>query len=337
MANLIYCKVRARGKRGDKVSGWSDFSATAGTKPSAPTEIIECKAKNYSSNEISAYLEWTAVNNADSYEIEYATNKNYFDGTDQTSVVSGIKFNHHEIMSLSLGYEYFFRVRANNYHGDSDWTEIKSVVLGTKPIAPTTWSSTTTAVVGEPLNLYWVHNTEDGSSETFAEIRLYLDGVQQVPDITIENNRSEEDKDKTQVYALDTTSYPEGTKVKWQVRTAGVTKVYGDWSIQREIDIYAKPTLSLAVSTLPSGGGELIDTLTSFPFYIYALAGPKTQSPISYQLKVTANEYYETVDDTGSVKMVNKGDDIYSKHFDTMNALIVEMSADNIEIGRAHV
>ena len=325
-------KVRARGKKGDKVSGWSAFSSPAGTKPIAPAEIIECKAKNYDNDLISVYLEWTAVSNANSYDIEYATNKNFFDGTDQVSNITGIEFNHHEIMSLTIGQEYFFRVRAVNYHGDSDWTEIKSVVLGKKPIAPTTWSSTTTAVVGEPLNLYWVHNAEDGSSETFAEIRLYLNDVLQEPDITIENDRPEEDKDKTQVYALDTTDYPEGTKVKWQVRTAGVTEVYGDWSIPREIDIYAKPTLQLAVSTLPGGAGEMIDTLTSFPFYIYALAGPSTQTPISYQLRVTANEYYETVDDTGLVKMVNKGEDIYSKHFDTMNALIVEMSAENINI-----
>ena len=325
-------KVRARGKNGTKVSGWSAFSSSVGTKPLAPAEITQCKAKTYSSNEVSAYLEWSAVTNADSYDIEYTTNKDYFDGTDQTSTITGITFNHHEIMSLALGNEYFFRVRAVNYHGDSEWTDIKSVVLGTTPVAPTTWSSTTMAVVGEPLNLYWVHNSEDGSSETFAELRLFIDDVQQVPDITIENTSSDEDKDKTKVYSLDTSAYPEGTKIKWQVRTAGVTKVYGEWSIPRIVDIYAKPTLELAVSTLPSGAGEMIDTLTAFPFYIYALAGPSTQSPISYQLRVTANEYYETIDDTGLVKMVNKGDDIYSKHFDTMNALIVEMSADNINI-----
>lgn len=325
-------KVRARGKKGEKVSGWTEFSGVAGTRPNTPDEIIECKAKTYSANEISAYLSWTPVTNADSYDIEYTTNINYFDGTDQTSTVSGITFTHHEIMSLGLGEEYFFRVRANNIHGSSLWSEIKSVVLGKTPIAPTTWSSTTTAIVGEPLNLYWVHNAEDGSSETFAEIRLFVNDVQQVPDITVKNDRPEEDKDKTQVYALDTTAYPEGSKIKWQVRTAGVTKVYGDWSTPRIVDIYAKPTLQLAVSTLPNGAGEMIDTLTSFPFYIYALAGPKTQSPISYQLRVTSNEYYETVDDTGLVKMVNKGEDIYSKHFDTMNALIVEMSADNLNI-----
>lgn len=325
-------KVRARCKKGTKISGWTDFSENVGTKPSVPAAITTCKANNYSSNEITAYLEWTTVNNAETYDIEYTTNKNYFDGSDNTSTVTGIEFTHYEITSLELGKEYFFRVRAVNQNGQSDWSEIKSAVLGTTPIAPTTWSSTTVAIVGEPLNLYWVHNSEDNSSQTYAELRLYVDDVLQTPDITIKNTTDENEKDKTSVYQLDTSKYPEGSKIKWQVRTAGVTKVYGEWSIQRVIDIYAKPTLALSVTTSPEGTGDIIDILTSFPFYIYALAGPKTQAPIGYQLKVTANEYYETVDDTGMTKMVNKGEDIYSKHFDTSNALIVEMSADNINI-----
>lgn len=325
-------KVRARCVKGTKVSGWTSFSNNAGTKPSTPSAITTCKAKSYSSNEVSAYLEWVVVDNAESYDIEYTTNKNYFDGTDQTTTVNGIKFTHYEILSLELGKEYFFRVRAVNQNGESDWSEIKSAILGTTPIAPTTWSSTTVAVVGEPLNLYWVHNSEDNSSQTYAELRLFVDGVQQVPDITIQNSTEEDEKDRTSVYVLDTLKYPDGSKIRWQVRTAGVTKVYGDWSIEREIDIYAEPTLALAVTTLPNGTGDIINTLTSFPFYVYALAGPKNQAPIGYHLKVTANEYYETVDDTGSTKTINKGEDIYSKYFDTSHALIVEMSADNLNI-----
>lgn len=325
-------KVRARCTKGTKVSGWSDFSSNSGTKPSVPSAITTCKAKTYSNNKVSAYLAWTKVNNAETYDIEYTTNKSYFDGTDGTTVINGIEFTHYEITSLELGQEYFFRVRAVNQNGESGWSGIKSTVLGTTPVAPTTWSSTTTAVVGEPLNLYWVHNSEDGSSQTYAELRLYVNDVLQTPDITIKNSTDEDEKDRTSVYALDTSKYPEGTKIKWQVRTAGITKVYGDWSIERVVDIYAKPTLELAVTTSPDGTGDIIDTLTAFPFYIYALAGPKTQAPIGYQLKVTANEYYETVDDTGVTKMINKGDAIYSKHFDITNALIVEMSADNIDI-----
>lgn len=325
-------KVRARCKKGTKVSTWTEFTGNEGTKPSKPEAITTCRANSYEDDKVTAYLEWTPVTNAETYDIEYTDTKNYFDGTDATTTVSGIKFTHYEITSLELGKEYFFRVRAVNDDGESDWSEISSVVVGTTPAAPTTWSSTTKAVVGEPLNLYWVHNAEDNSSQTFAELRLYINDVLQAPDITIENTRTGDDKDKTSVYAIDTNDYPEGTKIKWQVRTAGVTKVYGEWSIPRVVDVYAKPTLEMAVSTSPMGAGEMIETLTSFPFYIYALPGPKTQAAIGYQLKVTSNEYYETIDETGRTKVVNSGDDIYSKHFDTQQALIVEMSADNIDI-----
>lgn len=325
-------KVRARSKKGSRVSGWSEFSNTAGTKPSVPAAITTYRANSYADDEVTAYLEWTPVNNAETYSIEYTTNKNYFDGSDGTTTIDSIKFNHHEVTSLELGKEYFFRVCAVNQNGESDWSEIVAVVVGTTPIAPTTWSSTTTAVVGEPLNLYWVHNAEDNSSQTYAELRLFVDGEQQVPDITIKNSTEEDEKDKTSVYVIDTTDYPEGTKLEWQVRTAGITKVYGEWSIKRVIDIYAKPTLALSVTTLPDGTGDIINTLTAFPFYVYALAGPATQAPIGYQLKVTANEYYETIDDTGRTKMINKGDEVYSKHFDISNVLIVEMSAANIDL-----
>lgn len=325
-------KVRARCKKGSKVSGWTNFSENVGTRPSAPANITTCKANSYSNDEVTAYLEWTAVLNAKTYDIEYTDNKNHFGSSDGTSIISGIEFNHYEITSLELGKEYFFRVRAVNDNGESEWTDIKSVVLGTTPAAPTTWSSTTTAIVGEPLNLYWVHNSEDNSSQTYAELRLFINGEQQIPDITIKNTDVEEDKDKTSVYALDTSKYPEGTQIKWQVRTAGITKAYGDWSIQRVIDIYAKPTLDLSITTEPGGSGEIIDILKSFPFYITALAGPKTQTPIGYQLKVTANQYYETIDENGTTKMVNEGEDIYSKYFDTSNTLVVEMSADNLDL-----
>lgn len=81
---------------------------------------------------------------------------------------------------MDSGEEYFFRIRAANDKGTSAWTAIKSIIIGKKPAAPTTWSSTTTAIVGEPLNLYWVHNSQDGSSETYAEIELYIDETKKV-------------------------------------------------------------------------------------------------------------------------------------------------------------
>ena len=52
-------------------SDWSEFSQSIGTVPVASAGITVCKAKTSTS----VYLEWAAVNNADSYVLEYTTDK----------------------------------------------------------------------------------------------------------------------------------------------------------------------------------------------------------------------------------------------------------------------
>ena len=275
-------------------------------------------------------VNWYGVKNAKTYEIEYTTEKRYFDSSNQVqslTVDATLQWSHAEITGLETGKEWFFRMRAVNDNGHSAWTEIKSIVLGKDPIAPTTWSSTTTCVVGEPLILYWVHNAEDGSSQKYAELELTIDG--RIETHTIENTTDENEKDKTSSYSIDTSSYVEGTKIQWRVRTSGITNTYGDWSIQRTVDIYAPPTLELSVT---DANGNLLETLTSFPFYISGIAGPNTQNAIGYHLSIIANESYEAIDQIGNVKMVNQGEAIYSKFFDTSENLVVEMSANNIDL-----
>lgn len=316
-------KVRCRAVRGNLYSDWTEYSGNVGTIPAAPSKITACRA----SSETSVYLEWSAVKNADTYDIEYTTNKKYFDGSDKTTTVSSITFTHYEKTGLTSGEEYFFRVRSVNEKGASGWSEIKSTVIGEPPAAPTTWSSTTTGVTGETVNLYWVHNSEDGSSQTYAELELIIGGITDVR--TIKNTTDEDEKDKTSVYSINTSGYKEGTKIQWRVRTAGVTKTYGDWSVQRTIDIYTPPTLELNVI---AKDGSTIETLTTFPIYISALAGPNTQEPIGYHVSVTANETHQTVDSLGNEITINAGDEVYSKYFDTNDPLMVELSANNIDL-----
>ena len=304
---------------------YSDWTSPVGTAPKAPTAITTLKAVS----EAEVQIAWGGNGTADTYDIQYTTEKRYFDkSSDQVKTTSTEKNIYSiYITGLETGKEWFFRVRSVNSQGTSSWTAIKSIKLGKAPGAPTTWSSTTTATVGDILKLYWVHNSEDGSSQTYAELELTINGTKTTT--TIKNSTDEETKDLTSSYSLSTTSYTEGTKILWRVRTKGILNIYGDWSIQRTIDVYAKPTLGLDIVNKE---GTTLEIIPSFPFYIMGTAGPSTQSAIGYHVEITANESYETVDSIGNRKLIGIGDSVYSKYFDITGELSVEMSANNVDL-----
>lgn len=316
-------KVRCRSYRGNSYSDWSNYSSNIKAIPSAPSGITSCKA----SSETSVYLAWKAVTSATSYDIEYTTKKTNFDKTSDTTTKTGITLTYFEITGLESGQEYFFRVRAVNEKGSSGWSGIKSVIIGKDPAAPTTWSSTTTVVTGEELTLYWVHNSEDNSSQTYAELELVVNGVKSVK--TIQNSTDEDLKDLTSSYKINTNSYKEGTEIKWRVRTAGITKKYGDWSIERVITVYAPPTLDFVVT---NSAGTYFDILTEFPINVSASAGPDTQTPTGYSLTITSNEIYETIDQIGNNTTINAGENVYSKYFDISTPLSVALSAGDVDL-----
>lgn len=329
-------KVRCRAKKGGSYSEWTAFSAAVTTIPSAPSRITSIKA----SSETSVSLSWASSTSATSYEIEYTTNKNYFDRSDQVSSKSGITSTSYEITGLESGKEHFFRVRAVNNQGESSWTAIQSVIIGSTPGVPTTWSSTTTVITGETLSLYWIHNSADGSNETHAELELYIGTMKYVYtlDNKVVNNsiisytpRTSDELDEGMTGRCDvkTSSYSEGTKIKWRVRTSGITDVPSEYSTQRIVDVYAPPTLEL---TVENQNGEDISVLNSFPMVIGALSGPNTQSPTGYHLSIISTEIYETVDAVGNPKTVNVGDTVYSKYFDIKNALDVTLSAGDVDL-----
>lgn len=321
-------KVRARGKKNDTFGEWSNYSDNVSSAPATISGITVCKANS----ETSVYLEWEAANGATKYTIEYATKKTYFDGSNQTTTINDVSFTHYEITGLESGQEYFFRIKSlNDDNKESPWSDIVSVVIGKAPSAPTTWSSTTTVTTGEELTLYWVHNSEDNSSQTFAELEIYIGGVKETH--TIENSTDEDEKDKTSYYVIDTSSYLEGTSIEWRVRTAGVTKTYGEWSIQRTVNVYAPPTLELKVTDFD---GNALEVISSFPFYISLLAGPNTQAPISFHVAITSNDTYDTTDKIGNDTRVKRGDVVYSKQFTPITAavknIVVEMTAGNVDL-----
>lgn len=329
-AYKVRCQITLKGQ----TSEWSDYSPNVYSAPATPSGISTIRAES----DTSIYLAWASVSSAEVYDIEYATDKTYFDGSNQTTTLSDIKTNHYLVTGLQTGAEYFFRLRSVRESQESKWTPIVSVILGKKPIAPTTWSSTTTAIVGEPVTLFWVHNSEDGSNERCSDIELIVDGTK-IPMDPIANPNLEEEENggevKVRSYILDTSSYTEGTKIQWRIRTKGILGSYGDWSTQRTIDVYAQPTLALQM--LDSSSAEIasngtLGMLTGFPCYIYGLPGPATQAPIGYSLVVTANQPYETTDAAGNDIYINTGDQIYSRYFDIGTELMTELNPGNIDL-----
>lgn len=310
------------------VSEWSEYSSNVSPEPAGTIEIVRCMAKTTTS----VWLQWTKPKGAKTYDLKYSTDRSHLDNSDDFSTISGIEddgsmlFQSYEKTGLTTGSEYFFKVRATNDQGSSKWSEVKSVVLGKTPAAPTTWSSSTTYMVGDDMVLNWTHNAEDGSLQTFAQIEVQANGESNTYEI---NTTYDPDDQKRMTYSLATTSYAEGTKVLWKVRTAGVTRDYGPWSIQRSIDIYAPPSLGLAVT---DSTGASIQTLTSFPINISGTAGPATQTSVGYYLRVVSNQAYSTTDSLGNAKVINTGDAVYSKYFDTSNALSLALSASDLAL-----
>lgn len=316
-------KVRCRSKKGTVYSDWSDYSNNSEIKlkPSTPSRITDCRAES----ETSVRLAWSASPTSDTYDIEYATESYYLGESNSSTIINNIKSTSYAITGLATGHTYYFRVRAVNEAGESGWSEMKSTAIGTTPESPTTWSSTTTAIVGETVYLYWVHNSEDNSKEVEAELHLTIGD--KTLNYTIVNSNTDEDENRS--WAVSTKSYTEGTVIRWKVRTSGATREFGDWSVERTIDVYAKPSLSLNMTDVK---GDSIYTLTSFPFYIAGVAGPNTQEPIGYHVSITTNEAYDTVDEIGNFKMVTVGQEVYSKFYDTSQDLLLQLTPGSIDL-----
>ncbi len=310
-------------------SEWSDYSETYQTQPSAPLDL-KCIVKS----ETSVYLTWTKPAVAESYEIQYAIT------TEEILYESGASFKSDTsetvgriITSLNFGSLWYFRIRALNASGvPSVWSPIISTVLGTSPFAPTTWSSLSTVALGDAVNLYWVHNAEDGSSLTQSNIQISINGTV-VLDETIENTKDEygEYSVETNVYELDTSTYLDSSELLWRVRTMGVTDEYGEWSMQRSIRVYEKPMLYLDI--LDGEGGVPSTVIDKFPIYIKCLSVPETQTPIGYSVAVIATESYYTTADTGTNLHVKEGDEVYTAYMDVDSGnMELVLTAGNIDL-----
>lgn len=325
-------RVRARGGNNTVLGEWSQYSADEEgvTLPGRIFYTPVARATSSTSIEIT----WSGASAAKSYVIEYTSNVLYFDASPQN--VSSVTIDagtRAEITGLDSGETWFFRIKAVNEQGESEWSAITSALLGKIPNPPTTWSSTTTVITNRDVYLYWVHNSEDGSREKNAQIELTVNGVIQ-PIITIPNNTGEDDDTATHQYLLQTSNYPAGAKIKWRVRTQGVLPTYSDWSTQRLVEIFAPPTINFLLGNqnqwywdpfnfetgnIYTSEGERTpftdNVVDQLPIYVDITSGPTSQIPVGYTISIKANESYVEVDDIGRQVYVIAGQEIFNRYY----------------------
>lgn len=280
---------------------------------------------------------------------------------EESSTSTALKTKTLYISDLTQGTIYYFRVRATNSTGDSQWSDVKALIIGTVPAAPTTWSDITSAELGQTVHLYWTHNSQDGSTMRKAQIRIAVNGTN-LPIIEV-NNRylNTRDEDKVQEYELALTSdnpmhsFSDADVVTWEVRTKGVyedasTGGYGDWSTTRTIYVYQKPVVTISAKRGwlwnpfnfvddPVTGEtedrtddeEIYVTAITYPVQFQIESSPVTQTPVSYHLTIIADEDYTTTDQYGNEVEVSKGTEIYSNFFDSSShSLSVELTPNDV-------
>lgn len=314
-------KVAARGvnQTYGQFGKWSAYSSFVEMPPDR-VEILSIKAISPTSVNISVPA--NSSNGVKSREVNYTSSPNDFKGNDEgvgsTKTFDNLTSNTMTIEGLETGKTWYFRIRNVNDSGGSGWSSVKSVLLGIKPSPPTTWSNTVTAKVGEKVTLNWTHNSRDGSSMQSSNVWIKRSdsatpNVINVPGIKDQDTQEWINSGK---YLYDTSGVPDGTTIQWKVQTRGVLSTYSDYSVTREVKIYAPPTLTVDIYKTNKPQEGPIASLDSFPFYVIAQAGPLSQKVISFHISIAAEKAYQKVDYNGETVWVNEGETIYSHFFD---------------------
>lgn len=330
--------IKYPGQRNQKESYNSDLSEEITARPEGVNIT-----RIYAESSTSVFIEWAGGSGASSYNIMYTTNPDYFVVSDGYTSVNDVPgdLTYYILSGLETGTRYYFCMTSTNDVGESKLSNIVSVILGTDPEPPTTWSNTTTAYLGDSVNLYWVHNSTDNSRMKTAQIQLVKTvGTQQTTE-TIDFDAhnydtpptGDEEEESSYFITINNGELTGDTEIKWRVRTSGVTGNYSEWSVERYVHVYERPSLELTVT---DNAGTSTTSIKSYPFYISGVASPITQTPIGYSVSIRANESYQTINYRGETVTINAGAEVYSTYVQTSDRLLLELSAQDINLDSGH-
>ena len=313
------CKALYKGHYSNSWGNYSDVVTTVPPKPenvSAETREVDPDEKRYR-----VLITWDPVDNVsdvqnDKYQVSYTQKPEYFDTSPDDVKTIDVPNDDQPRTSIDITLPeqgaWYFRVRGHNLGGDGPWSEIVSASVGLKPEPPTTWSYTSNVKVGEDVIFNWTHNSADGSKQTGVKLWITANGE------PLEGFNPKEDFTDEKTYRFDTTGIPDSTVLLWKVATKGAHKDYSDESVQREVKVHEAPTVSISFGSAsgPLSNEEELAEITKYPIDVSISAGPSTQSLVSMDFTIIADDSYESVDETGEWIYVNEGDVIYSKRID---------------------
>lgn len=300
-------RAMAIGSKGTN-SAWSSYSSNQYTPPGKATiSAVVSVSKN------SVDVRWQALTGAESYTIEYTSEtvdgKPVWDsGSSAVQSASGITATHFYVSSLDYK-RWYFRLKGVGISGagDGEWSDDASLVLGTTPDKPTTWSYTTVGRVGTPIVFNWVHSSEDGSEQSGAIIGITVNnGAESTVTLTTQSS-----------YSYQTNNLPDGAVIKWRVRTRGTIGIATEWgaySEYRQVVVYSPPSIQFSVGY--PGEGEY-PVVRQFPIEITGLSAPLSQTPVSYFVSIRANTQYDISGADGIEIHVTANQEVYSKYIPT--------------------
>lgn len=332
-----------------KTKEWSEYSSYSSDLRTAPSTPKITKRTVISATELR--IQFTSATSATSYIVEYTTNKAYFDTSSEVKSIT-VTTTTASLTGLTSGTKYYVRVKASNDQGDSSWSNIIEQVVGTAPAAPTTWSEVDSATAGDVVRLFWVHNSEDGSAETSANLSLTFinseDAVVYTTTKTITPTSTQ--TSEIGMYELDTNSAEcsqyctAGIKIKWKVRTKGAFPSFGPYSTERIVDIYEKPSIESGIYEQPTKDQDPVEVVTAFPFYLISEIAPLTQHVTSFAIEVKAKQGYDPANAIGQRIHVSEDEIIFTNQQyynseDEINTINFEFNAGNIDLepGQSYV
>lgn len=132
------------------------------------------------------------------------------------------------------------------------WTNFSTkVIFAEAHDAPTTWSSATTAKVGERVFLYWTANSRDGSKEERARIAIKNLNTNTTATV-VRVNTIPVDEDTSAHYVIlnqDTDlRYSGECTLEWRVQTSPYGgNLYGPQSVVRTVKFYNNPSINASL------------------------------------------------------------------------------------------